>query len=197
MINSRVYNFLYLKYDSTFKSIKSKTVGAAPRTAMEVYELLPETAHAEVIDNLLYMPPTPSFEHQDTSADLVSTIRSFCKKNNLGKCVAAPISVYLDSESVVEPDIVFIKMELLNIIQKGKIKGVPDLFIELLSPRNRKHDLVTKRELYQHFAVPEYIIIDPITKEAWHYVLENNAYKQLPVEKGIFHSQMLQSSFSF
>jgi hypothetical protein len=45
------------------KASKAKLLAQPPRTAMEVYELLPETAHAEVIDNILYMPPTPSFEH--------------------------------------------------------------------------------------------------------------------------------------
>jgi Uma2 family endonuclease len=97
----------------------------------------------------------------------------------------------------VEPDIVFIKTERLNIIQNGKIKGVPDLLIEILSPGNRSHDLKKKLHLYEHFGVPEYIIVDPLTKDVRHYVLENAIYKQLAAEKSTFHSQVLQCDFSF
>jgi Uma2 family endonuclease len=179
------------------KSSKPKALAQPPRTAMEVYEYLPEDTRSEVIDNVLYMPPTPSFEHQDISLGLAMSIRLYTEKNKLGKCVVAPLSVYLDHENVVEPDIIFIKTEHLGIIKKGKIRGTPNMLVELLSPGNRKHDLVTKLELYQRFAVPEYIIIDPLTKEVRHYVLENATYKQLPAEKGTFHSQVLKSAFSF
>lgn len=179
------------------KSSKAKLAARPPRTAMEVYELLPENTRSEVIDNTLYMPPTHSFEHQDTSLDIAIKVRLYTQSNQLGKCVIAPLSVYLDENNVVEPDIIFIKTEHLSIIQKGKIKGVPDLLIELLSPGNRKHDLEKKFELYQQFGVPEYIIIDPLTKEVRQYILENAVYKQLPAEKGTSHSQVLDATFSF
>lgn len=164
---------------------------------MEVHELLPETARAEVIDNILYMPPTPSAEHQETLFDVGTSLYSFVKTNSLGKCYPAPLSVYLDENTVVEPDLIFIKTEHLSFVQKGKIRGVPDLLIEFLSPTNRKQDLEVKFELYQRFGVPEYIIIDPLTKEVRQYVLENDAYKKLKTEKATFFSQVLQAAFSF
>ncbi|MFT3746957.1 MAG: hypothetical protein QM768_01510 [Agriterribacter sp.] len=34
------------------------------KTAIEVYEMLPEGTLAEVINNVLYMLPAPTFEHQ-------------------------------------------------------------------------------------------------------------------------------------
>ncbi len=168
-----------------------------PRTAMEVYELLPNTTRAEVIDNTLYMPPTPSAEHQETIFKVGFAIYPIVLENDLGKCYPAPLSVYLNEKTVVEPDLIFIKKEHLGIVQKGKIIGVPDLLIELLSPGNRKHDLEKKFEIYQQFAVPEYIIIDPLTKEVIHYVLQDGVYQQQPSQVGSFHSQVLQASFSF
>lgn len=168
-----------------------------PRTAMEVYELLPETAHAEVIDNTLYMPPCPSFEHQDVSADLLTDIRVHTRKTKSGKCVDAPVALHLSDDEVVEPDLVFIRTERLDIVQDGKIKGVPDFIIELLSPSNRSHDLKRKFNLYQQFGVPEYIIIDPLTKDVIHYVLQEGVYLQQPSQKGTFHSQVLGATFSF
>lgn len=43
-----------------------------PRTALQVFELLPEGTLAEVIDNVIYMPPSPDFYYQVVSSDLVS-----------------------------------------------------------------------------------------------------------------------------
>lgn len=169
----------------------------SPHTAMEVYELLPESTRSEVIDNTLYMPPAPSFEHQETSGDLLIAILSFVKKNNSGKCVVAPISVYFNEQTVVEPGLVYIANDHLGIIQKGKIRGVPDMLIELLSPGNRNHDLKRKFELYESFGVPEYFIIDPLTKDVLHYVLQNGKYQQQPSAKNKIDSTILQSSFSF
>jgi len=54
-------------------------------------------------------------------------------ENNLGKCVFAPVDVYLGDSSVVQPDIIFIANANAGIIKDGKVKGAPDLIVEVLS----------------------------------------------------------------
>lgn len=46
----------------------------------------------------------------------------------------APIDVALDDDLVLQPDIVFIKEENKDIIDKNAIKGIPDLIVEIVSP---------------------------------------------------------------
>lgn len=155
-----------------------------PRTAMEVFEMLPEGTACEVIDNTLYMSPSPTTNHQDLLLELASEIRSYAKINNSGKVYISPCDVYLDNgRNVVQPDILFIKKERTNIIQNKGIYGAPDLIIEILST-NRIHDQERKLELYRQNLVPEYVIIDPETKDVWHYLLKENGYLQKPSEKG-------------
>ena len=155
-----------------------------PRTAMEVFEMLPEGTACEVIDNTLYMSPSPTTNHQELLGNIFADIHYNIKQHNLGKAFMAPCDVYLnDGQNVVQPDILFIKKERESIIQTKGIFGVPDLVIEILST-NKIHDQERKLELYRQNLVPEYIIIDPETKDVWHYLLQDNVYVQKPAEKG-------------
>ncbi|MBU3190627.1 Uma2 family endonuclease [Clostridium bowmanii] len=51
-----------------------------------------------------------------------------------------------------------------RLIENGNYTGVPTLIVEILSPSNESHDLVTKMNLYQHFGVNEYWIVNPKIK---------------------------------
>ncbi|MGC4038147.1 MAG: Uma2 family endonuclease [Chitinophagaceae bacterium] len=167
-----------------------------PRTAMEVFEMLPEGTLAEVINNVLYMSPAPSFEHQDLLTELVVEIRAFAKKNNLGKCVVAPVDVYLNSNNAVQPDIVFIAKENLGIVRNGKIKGVPDLVIEVLSG-NKKHDLLVKKTLYEKSGVKEYFIANSSNKKVITYYFDGEKFQLQESKEGKIKSRLLKKTFSF
>ena len=155
-----------------------KDVLDIPRTAMEVFNTLPEGTLCEVIDNALYMSPSPTTDHQRILFDIASEIRTHVKANKLGETFIAPCDVFLDDEqSVVEPDIIFLGTSKASFIKRKGIYGSPDLIIEILST-NIQHDKKRKLELYERNGIAEYIIIDPDTKEAWHYLLNNELYKK-------------------
>ncbi len=170
-----------------------------PKTIMEVYKMLPEGTLAELINGQLYMSPAPSNKHQWLLIAMVRIIADFVETNALGKILIAPSDVYLDEDSnAVQPDIYFISYSN-NSQPQDEIpyKGIPDLIIEFLSPSNNKHDLVTKKELYEKFGVKEYWIIDPATKEALVYQLENNQYTLAGKEISTLFSPIFNHSFSF
>jgi Uma2 family endonuclease len=171
------------------------SIETPPRTAMEVYKMLPEGTMAEVIDNQLYMSPAPSFDHQDIVIDLSAQLRQALK--NRAKVSIAPFDVYLDETSnAVQPDILII-MDTNKGILKRNFQGVPDITVEILPPSNREYDLIRKKELYERFGVQEYWIIDPDTKAVLLFVLENGKYTLKSQETGVIHSPLLQESFSF
>ena len=74
--------------------------------------------------------------------------------------------------------------------------GVPDLVIEILSS-DEKHDLVTKKNLYEKFGVTEYWIIDPFDKSALVYQLQNKIYQLAGKATGIVYSPLFQHEFEF
>ena len=168
-----------------------------PLTALEVYENLPESTLAEVIDNKIYMSPSPVDHHQRISVHLTAQFFLFARQHDLGEVFAAPFDVYLDEKkNLVQPDLLFILKENAHIVQ-GHVHGSPDMIIEILSPSNKKRDLITKKSLYEKFAVKEYWIIDPETNAAFGFQLQKGVYVKLPTEKNQFTSPLLNHVFVF
>jgi len=163
---------------------------------MEVFNMLPEGTCCEVIDNTLYMSPSPSTEHQKILLKIATLLNLFVEANNLGEIFIAPCDVYLtDANDVIQPDIVFINKTNSQIIQKKGIYGTPDLIIEILSS-NPEYDTKKKFELYQGNLVPEYIIINPDNKEVLHYILTDGKYTMQPTKTGVLESKVLATQIT-
>jgi Uma2 family endonuclease len=169
-----------------------------PRTGMEVFMMLPEGTLAELINDAIYISPSPNYHHQDLSGELSMQIRAHVKKNKLGTCVSAPMDVFLDNRNAVQPDVLVILADSLVILtDDGKIKGAPDLIIEILSPGNKKHDTEKKKTLYEKFGVKEYFIIDPDNKDTTAYYLAHNKFVKQESVKGKVKSKLLKKVFAF
>ena len=125
------------------------------------YLLLPEGDRRELIEGDFYMVPAPSFRHQVVAANLGTALRGFVRSHRLGQMVWAPTGVVLSSESVVQPDILFISNERRGIITEANVSGAPDLVVEILSPSTAERDRELKLNLYARHGVREYWIVDP------------------------------------
>jgi Uma2 family endonuclease len=174
-----------------------ESITKLPKTVMEVYKMLPEGTLAELIDGILYMSPSPIDSHQRAVTRLVGQMYLFVEKNDLGEIFTAPFDVYLDEHSnAVQPDILFIAKENLNIV-RGHVHGVPDLIIEILSESNSEHDMVRKRNLYEKSGVKEYWIIHPVAKTVTGYQLIDSHFQELETTNGKIVSPLLKTKFTF
>ena len=164
---------------------------------MEVYKMLPEGTRAELINNILYEPPSPTSNHQIVSIELATDINIFLRKSNLGRVISTPMDVYLDeSGNAVQPDLIVVLNHQLNIIQKnGHIHGVPAILIEILSKGNKDHDLIRKHDLYERFGVQEYHVVDPDTKLVLSFLLAGGSYGAVQERTGKLWSALLQAEF--
>lgn len=135
----------------------------------------------ELIDGELYMAPAPSWEHQESTVNLVSILRAFVRANELGRVVASPIDVYLSNEDVFQPDIVFVSVERLNLIRSSGVHGAPDLVVEVLSPSTERIDRTLKAERYAMFGAKEYWQADPIAKTITVLRARNGAFERTGV----------------
>ena len=166
---------------------------------MEVFKNLPEGTLAELIDNVIYMSPTPVTNHQKILLTISRRLSERLDDVGKGQVIVAPFDIYLDETSnAVQPDIVVILSTNKNQpVPRGHFHGAPDLVVEILSPGNRDHDLIKKKDLYERFGINEYWIVDPETKATIVYALELGKYKTIASEQGNIHSELLGESFSF
>lgn len=170
-----------------------------PKTIMEVYKMLPEGTLAEIINGSIHRSPAPTPQHQTITREITFAILNYLKLNNIGgQILFAPCDVFLDEHlNAVQPDIIFISPEKESIIKKDAIHGIPDVIIEVLSPGNSNHDLITKRGLYERFGVREYWIVTPETKETLGFELKDGTYKEFGRSIAKIHSVLLKNVFEF
>jgi len=175
------------------------TLERPPRTIMEVYQSLPEGTLAELIENVIYMSPSPAYNHQEVLMEIASQLRNLLKEKDIGKLIVAPFDVYLDDTSnAVQPDIVIVlKNNAGHLNENGYFHGVPDLVVEILSPANRDHDLIVKKKIYQRFGVKEYWIVDPQTKVSIGFSLDNNQYIKIAEAISELDSRLLSVKIKF
>lgn len=167
--------------------------------AMRVLESLPEDIRAEVIYGKLFILPHPLLYHADLVMQITQELSLHVISKQLGKVYCCPVGVYLlEATNAVIPDIVFISNNnhLTRFESKG-IFGPPDLHIEVLSPRNRTHDLIRKKKLYEEAGVKEYWIIDPETKGSTGYQLKEGAYGNPLLMNSKIHIRILDREITF
>lgn len=131
----------------------------------------------ELIDGELLMTPSPVPEHQRILRKIGFMLEKFVTEDNLGELFYAPCDVYFDNENVVQPDILFISKDRLNIIGEKNIQGAPDLIIEIISESSAYRDMVLKKKLYARHGVREYWIVIPEGKEIEAYILKDSTYQ--------------------
>jgi Uma2 family endonuclease len=173
-----------------------ETLLSPPRTMMEVFDMLPEGTLAELIDNQLYMAPSPIYDHQDTLGEIYVQLRKFL--SGKGVVVMAPFDVKLDpTRNAVQPDLTVILNSNPNQIKEGRYFGTPDFIVEILSPGNKDHDLITKKDLYEKFGVKEYWVIDPETKLALGFSYQDSRLGKFSEMIAKIQSRLLQAEFNF
>jgi Uma2 family endonuclease len=175
-----------------------EAIEKVPKTALDVFRLLPEGTLCEVIDNVLYMSPAPKYTHQRLLGLLFRKISDHIEKTNIGEAFISPVDVYFEALfSAVQPDLIFISKANMGIMNEdGYFYGAPDLIVEVLSS-NKKRDTVTKKSLYERAGVKEYVIADPANRKVLGHLLNNNKYDLVYEDEGIFKSKLLNLEFPF
>lgn len=93
---------------------KMLTLERPPKTGMELFKMLPEGTLCELIENNIYMSPSPNTKHQRIILQIVRVLDKFILSEKLGEIFIAPYDVYLNDRNAVQPDILFIANDNLS-----------------------------------------------------------------------------------
>ena len=116
----------------------------------------------EIIDGVHYVTPSPVRRHQQLLGRLHLAIGSFLEqKPEIGQVYLSPLDTVFSPWDVVEPDLVFVAADQLDILTEPNIQGAPALVVEILSPSTRSRDKGIKRQLFDRGGVREYWLVDP------------------------------------
>ena len=130
---------------------------------LEDYYRIEDVNLWELVKGVLHMSPPPRIIHQIVSLGLSRDLGNYFI-NKKCEVLEAPVGLQL-GENIVQPDI-FVICDLSK-LSKQNCVGIPDLIIEILSPRTKEKDLPNgvKFNLYQDYGLREYWIAEP--EEEW------------------------------
>ncbi len=116
----------------------------------------------EIIDGVHYVTASPVTRHQAILGRLFLSLGNFlAEQPHLGRVFFAPFDVIFTRWDVVEPDLLVIAGDQLDILTAKNVQGAPALVVEILSPGTRKVDESIKRWLFDRGGTREYWVIDP------------------------------------
>lgn len=164
----------------------------------EFYKMREDTTNLlEYVDGTVLMSPSPSTKHQRVSSKLQAKLFNFLEGAEC-EVFSAPYDIHLRTDEV-ESDTIFIPdLSVIcdkNGLEENKYVGVPKMIVEILSPSNQSHDLVTKMEAYMKYGVKEYWVINPMLNAVQVYAMnDESVYQQIEIvkDKGIVNSEALK-----
>lgn len=137
------------------------------------WERLPDDGNRyEVIAGVLYMSTAPSTFHQWIVGALVRYVGIPAHEQGLAWWFMGPVGLLLPGGTATQPDFLIVTRANMDIIRQRRIRGVPDLVAEVLSPGNAAYDETTKLDSYALEGVTEYVIINPMARTLRHFRLK-------------------------
>ena len=140
-------------------NLEAEPLYAGLRMTADEYERLEDDGFRyEVIDGVVVMAPSANAGHQDVIGEIEHQLRAYLAEHPVGR-VLHDMDVKFDEKLLYRPDLHFISKARLP-KRTPRVHVVPDMILEVLSPRTQARDLNTKRNDYERYGVTEYWIID-------------------------------------
>jgi len=133
-------------------------VAAAPRLyTLDDYLKTPESlAPTQLAFGVMMVRDAPLPRHQEAVAQLFRALDAHVRARRLGRMWLAPLDVILDPDAplVVQPDLFFVSNDRASIVG-DRVRGAPDLVIEVLSPEPRVGRLDERVRWFAEYGVAE------------------------------------------
>jgi Uma2 family endonuclease len=156
------------------------------------YAAIPEDGHRyEVVRGVLYMSPAPNMRHQRIAGRIFYYLVTYIDLRGFGNVYQAPTDVELSSGNIVQPDVFVVLNIHLDRATLSRLRGAPDLVVEVASSGTACYDLNEKLNAYARAGVSEYWVVNPDAYTIEVLKLEDSAFCSL----GLFSGSAMLSSF--
>ncbi len=140
----------------------SPDIAGKPHWTVQDYFAMDDERRWEVIDGDLLMVPSPNIFHQRSISKLGAYLAIHVGEHELGEVFDAPFDVVLSEDTVVQPDLTFVRRDRIAELYDGHcITGAPDMVVEVLSPATESRDRHRKRALYAEAGIPWLLFVEP------------------------------------
>ncbi len=157
-----------------------------------------EPKMSEWVDGeVIFMSPT-SIRHQSVLTLLIQVMGLFVTTHDLGVLIPAPFAMKLERlRRGREPDLLFVRNDRMQLLEKNHLNGPADLVVEIVSPESIGRDRGEKFVEYEQAGIKEYWLIDPERESAEFYELgADGRYRAaLLAADGVYRSQVLAGLF--
>ena len=139
-------------------SLMGDAMAAAPKLmTVDDYFATDETVlPAELAYGVLRVADAPTPRHQSAVMDVFTVLDRHVRERRLGTIWISPLDVLLDEQRalIVQPDLMFISNERASIV-RDRVRGAPDLVVEVLSPQPRIGKVSEHLEWFARYGVRE------------------------------------------
>jgi Uma2 family endonuclease len=128
----------------------------------------PELGHFEFLHGCIVAEPPANWPHGRIGGSVCAKVGAFVEERRLGLFFDSSQGFALPSGDTVEPDVAVILAATWAAAPRPRaqfLRVVPDLVVEVLSPRTAWRDRSVKREIYERNGVREYWLLDPRWRE--------------------------------
>lgn len=167
-----------------------------PMTYEEFLAWKPDGLQGEWVDGKGIIFVTTSERHVRVQRLLVNLLTTFLNVFGLGEVFAAPFQMRLQSgASGREPDVMVVRREHLDRVQRHWLDGPADLVVELMSEESASIDRRDKYFEYERAGIPEYLLVDTrVGRRGFecYRLSAGGVYDAVvPDAQGRYHSQVL------
>ena len=142
----------------------------------DLFALPDDGRRYEIIDGELYEMPAPNVVRAMVIMNLIAVLLPVVTERS-GRLLTAPVDVFTGAANPVQPDLLVLLPDRLDLISARGIEGAPNLVIEVLSPSNSARDRLTKRDVYARGGVPEYWLASPEAASVEVLVRDGDLYR--------------------
>lgn len=161
-------------------------------TVDEFFALVPDGQKADLIDWVIYLASPDTRRSDQIGGFIKFLMQGHSEAKALGQVYASRFSFELSAIRAPEPDVAFVRKERLHLVEERRMRGGPDIAVEIVSRDSRQRDYNEKKQLYAEAGVTEYWIVDPILQYVEFHRLVGARYELFPLENNrIFRSVAL------